>query len=138
MPGNEQQHLNHPGRIFLNSQTETESLSPFDITIHKLVGSQNLGFRTDWFTHVSTSHLGNKSTWYDDRRAQRHNVVLESKDDGISCMFQIIGQVTGNKSKSGPLPVSTTSTSVHRIHNKKKKKPIEGEKTEKHNSDNNS
>jgi len=105
MPGNEQQHLNHPGLIFLNRQTETDSLSPFDITIHKLVGSQNLGFRTDWFTHVSTSHLGNKSTWYDDRRAQRHNVVLESKDDGISCMFQIIGQVTGNKSKSGPLPV---------------------------------
>ena len=94
---NEQQRLNHPGLLLLTARKEIrtaiDSLSLFDITIHKLAGCEILEFRTwrgDWFTHVSSSHLGNKSTWYDDRRAQHHNVVLESKDDGLSCMFQII------------------------------------------------
>uniref|UniRef100_A0A0A9D2F5 Uncharacterized protein n=1 Tax=Arundo donax TaxID=35708 RepID=A0A0A9D2F5_ARUDO len=32
---------------------------------------------------ISSSHLGNKSTWYDDRCAQHHKVVLESKYDGL-------------------------------------------------------
>lgn len=36
-------------------------------------------------THISTSHLGNKSTGNNHWCAQHHNVVLESKYDGLSC-----------------------------------------------------